>query len=79
MEFLNYHLLGEKKFQLVHWVMGFSLAQASTGIGYYSIYAILVGLVKDSSQTRPTGISVKLEWFGEICICKNRCHGTEFL
>ena len=77
MELFNYHPLEGKKFQLVHWVMGFSLAQASTGIGYYSICAILVGLVEDCSQTRTTGISVKLEWFGEICMCKNRCHGTE--
>ena len=57
--------------------MGFSLAQASTGIGYYSICAILMGLVEDSYQPRATGISVKLEWFGEICKCKNRCSGTE--
>ena len=79
MEFLNYCPLEDEKFQLVHWVMGFSFAQASTGKGYYSICAILMGLVKDSCQTRTTGISVKLEQFGEICICKNRCHGTEFL
>ena len=63
----------------LHWVMGFSLAQASFGIGYHSICAILVGLVEDCSQTRTTGINVKLEWLGEICICKNRYHGTESL
>ena len=79
MEFFNYHTLEGEKFQLVCWAMGFSLAQASTGIGFYSICAILVGLVKDYSETRTTGISVKLEWFGEICICKNRYHGTESL
>ena len=80
MEFFNYHPLEGKKFQLACRVMGFSLVQAPTGIGYYSICAILMGLVKDSSQTRATGISVKLEWFGEICICKNRWYsGTESL
>ena len=79
MECLNYHPLEGKEFQLLHWVMGFSLAQASTGIGYYSICAIIMSLVEDSSQTRTTGISVKLEWFGEIFICKNRCCGTESL
>ena len=79
MEFLNYHPLEGKKFQLVCRVMGFSLTQASTGIDYYSICAILMGLVEDSSQTRAAGISVKLEQFGEIPICKDRCSGTESL
>ena len=37
--------------QLVCWVMGLSLAQVSTGIGYHSICAILTGLVGNSSQT----------------------------
>ena len=77
MEFFDYCPLEGKKFQLVGRVMGFSLAQASTGIGYYSICVILMGLVEDSPQTRATGISLKLEWFGEIHICKNRCSGTE--
>ena len=57
--------------------MAFSLAQDSTGIGYYSVCAILMGVVEDSSQTRATGISVKLEQFCEICTCKNRCSGTQ--
>ena len=60
-------------------VVGFSLVQASTGISYYSICAILTGLVEDSSQTRATGIRVKFEQFGEIYICKNRCSATESL
>ena len=77
MEFFHYCPLEGEKFQLVCMVMGFSLAQASTGIGYYSVCAILMGLVENNSQIRATGISVKLEWFGEICICKNRCSGTE--
>ena len=77
MEFFDYHQREGEKFQLVCWVMGFSLAQASTGIDYYSICVILTDLVEDSSQTRTTDISVKLEQFGEICICKNRCSGTE--
>ena len=66
MEFWGYCPLEGKK--LVCWVVGLSLAQAPTGIGYYSICAILTGLVENSSQTRPTGISVELEWSGEICI-----------
>ena len=78
MEFFNYCPPAAEKFQLVQWVMGFSLAQTSTGIGYYSICAI-TDLVEDCFQTRTTGISVKLEQFGEICICKKRCCGTESL
>ena len=49
MEFFDYCPLEGDKFQLVHYVMGFSLAQASSGTGYYSICAILVGLVEDCS------------------------------
>ena len=79
MEFLGHCPLEGEKLQLVCWVMRFSLAQASTGIGYCSICAILAGLVEDYTQTRTTGISVKLEWFGEICICKNGCHGADSL
>ena len=79
MEFLDHCPLEGKKLQLVCQVMGFSLAQASTGIGYYCFSAILSGLVEDSSQTSATSISVELEWLGEICICQNRCCGTESL
>ena len=58
-------------------VVGFSFGQAPTGIGYYSICAILVGLVENCSQTKPTDISMEPERFGEICIGKNRCAGTQ--
>ena len=75
-EFFNYHPLEDEKFQLVFGVVGFSLVQAATGIGYYSICAILAGLVENSSQARPTGISVELERLGEICIGKNRYSGN---
>ena len=77
MEFLNHCPLEGKKLQLVHWVMGFSLVQASAGIGYDCVSAILSCLVEDSSQTSATGISMKLEWLRKIGICKNRCCGTE--
>ena len=79
MKFLNHSPLEGKKFQLVCWVVEFSLAQASTGIGYYCFSAIISGLIEDSSSTSATSISVELDWLGEICICKNRCHGTESL
>ena len=79
MEFLCHSPLEGEKHQLVCWVMGFGLAQASTSVGYYCFSAILSGLIEDSSQTSATSISMKLEWLGEVCICKNRCHGTESL
>ena len=77
MKSLNHCPLEGKKLQC--WVVGFGLAQASTGIGYYCFGAILSGLIEDSSQTSATSISVELEWLSEICICKNKCHGTESL
>ena len=79
MEFLDHCPLEGEKLQPVCWVVGFSLAQVSTGIGYYCFGAILSGLIEDSSQTSATSISMKLEQPGEISICKNRCCGTESL
>ena len=49
MEFLNHCPLEGKKLKLVSWVVGLSLAQASTGIGYDSFGAILPGLLEDNS------------------------------
>ena len=79
MEFFDYHLLEGKKFWLVCRVVGLSLAQALNVIGYYSICAILMGLVENSSQTRPIGMSVELERSGEIHVGKNRHGGTQSL
>ena len=76
-DFFDSHLLEGEKLQLVCWVVRRSLAQAPSGIGYYSICVILIGLVENNSQTRPTGISVELERLGDICIGKNRCSGTQ--
>ena len=47
--FFDYCPLEGQKFQLVCWVVGLSLAQVSTGISYYSIHAILMGLVENIS------------------------------
>ena len=77
MEFFDYHTLEGEKFQLVYRAMGLSLAQGPTGICYYSICAILTGLVENSSQTRPRVISVELEGSHEICIDKNRHGGMQ--
>ena len=62
MEFLDHCPLEGEKLQLVSWVMGLSLVQAPTGIGYDCFGTILSYLVEDSSQTSATGISMKLEW-----------------
>ena len=79
MEFLYHSLLEGEELQLVCWVVGFSLAQASTDTGYDCFGAILPSLVEDSPQTSATSISMKLEQLTRIHICKNGCHGTEFL
>ena len=79
MEFFNYHPHEGKTFKLVCWVMEFSLCQTPTSISSYCICAIFVDLVEDSSQARPTGISVELERLDEVCISKNRCSGTQSL
>ena len=78
-EFLDHCPLEGKKLQLVSQVVGPSLAQAPTGIGYDTFGAILPGLVEDSSQAHATGISVKLEGVRKIGICKYRHCGREFL
>ena len=55
------------------WVMGFSLCQAPTSIGYGCIHTILTGLIEDSPQSRATGIGMELKRTSEICIGKDRC------
>ena len=77
MKFLDNHPLEGEKFKLVCRVVGLSLGQVPTGIGYYNICAILMGLVENSSPTRPTGINMELERLGEIHIGKNVCCGTQ--
>ena len=47
MEFLNHSLFQGKKLQFMGRVVGFSLGQTPTGIGYDSISPIITGL-KDS-------------------------------
>ena len=79
MEFLDHCPLEGEKLQFVCWVMGFSLAQAPTGIGYHCFSAILSCLVEDSSQTSATSISMKPEWLCKVGICRNRCRGTQCL
>ena len=59
-----------KKFQLVGRVMRLGLCQAPAGIGDDTICTIITSLVEHSTQTRPTGISMKLKWPGEVCVGK---------
>ena len=79
MEFHDHCQLEDEKVQLACWVVGFGLAQASTGVDNYCFCAILSRLIEGNLQTSVTSISMKLEWLSEIGICKNRCCGTEFL
>ena len=50
MAFLYHSPLEGEELQLVYWVVGFSLAQASTGIGYHCFGAILLSLIEDSPK-----------------------------
>ena len=77
MELLNYNPPKGKKFQFTGGVMGFSLCQAPTRIGYDCIHSILMGLVEDIPQARPTSIGIELKMPGEICVGKDRHHGAQ--
>ena len=79
MELLNYSPLEGRKFQFMGWVVGFSLCEAPTSIGYDFICTILMGLIEDSPQARPTSISMEVKRTGEICIGKDRCSGAQSL
>ena len=56
--------------------MGLSLGQTLVGIGDDGISPIVMGLVEDSPQARPTNISLKPEGLGTVGIGKNRHCGT---
>ena len=76
MKLFNHSPLEGKKFQVVGRVMGFSLCQAPTTVGYDCIHTILVGLVEHGSQAKPTSISVELKRLGEIHVSKDRHSGN---
>ena len=78
MELLTYSPLKGEKFQFMGWVMGFCLCQAPINVGYDCIHTILVGLVEDCPQVRPTSIGMELKRLGEIHIGKDRCAGAVF-
>ena len=79
MKFLYHSLCKGKKFQFMGRVVRFSLCQTPVGIGENGIHTIITSLVGHSPQTRPTGISMKLQWTGELCIGKNRGCGAQAL
>ena len=60
MQFFNYSPLKGMKFQFMDQVMGFGHWQVPTSIDYDCICTILVGLVEDGPQARPTGIGMEL-------------------
>ena len=60
-EFLNLGPFKGKKFPFMGRLVGFSLCQTPTGIGYDSISPIITSLVENRSQARPTGVGMELE------------------
>ena len=79
MEFLNHGPLEGEKLQFVGRVIGFSLCQTPTGIGNDGISTIIMSLIEDIPQTRPTSIGMEFVRSGEISIGKDRCHGAQVL
>ena len=77
MELLNYSLVKGEKFQFMGWVVGFSLCQAATSVGYDCISTILMCLIEDSPQARPISISMELKRLDEIHIGKDRHSGAQ--
>ena len=77
MELLDHSPLKGEKLQFVSWILGLSLGQAPASIGDDAISLIILGLVKDSPQARPTCVAVvQLQGPGKVSIDQNRHCGT---
>ena len=63
MKFLYSGQLKGEKLQFVGGVVGFSLCQTPTSISNDGISAIIMNLVEDSPQARPTSVSVQFKSF----------------
>ena len=61
MEFLDHSPLEGEELQFVGRVMRFSLCQTPAGIGDDSTCTIIMSLIEDSPQARPTSISVEFK------------------
>ena len=72
MKLPDHRPLKGKKFQFVGWVMGLSLGQGPANIGDDGISPIIMCLVEDSPQARPTCIGMQLEGSGKVGIDQNR-------
>ena len=59
--FLDHDTLKGRKLQLMARVVGFSLCEVPTGAGYDSISTIIMSLIEDSPQTRPTSIGMQFK------------------
>ena len=79
MEFLDHSPLEGEKLQFVGGVVRFSLCQTPIGIGNDGISTIIMSLVEDSPQARPTSVSMEFKRSGEIGRGKNRCCGAQML
>ena len=78
-ELLDHSPLKGEKLQFVAGIMGLSLCQTATGIGDDSIGPIMMSLVEDSPQARPTCIAVQFKRLSKISIGKNGCCGAQTL
>ena len=61
MELFNHSQLKGEKLQFKDGVVGFSLCQAPTGVGYENIRPSIISEIEDSPQTRPTSISMQFK------------------
>ena len=79
MEFLYHSPLEGKQLQFMGRVVRFCLCQAPTGVGDDNIHTIIMNLVEDIPQARPTSIGMEFKRSGEVGIGKNRCCGAQVL
>ena len=79
MELPDHGSLKSEKLQFVSLVMDLSLGHIPAGIGDEGISPIIMGLVEDSPQARPTSVSMQLERLSKVGIGQNRQCGTQTL
>ena len=77
MEFLDHGPLESGKLQLMGRVVGFSLCQAPTGVGFDSISPIIISLTENGPQPRPASVGMQFKRPRKIGIGKNGHCGAQ--
>ena len=77
MEFLNHGPLKGEKLQFMARVVGFSHCQAPTGIDNDGISSVIMTMVEDWPQAKPTSVGVEFKRPLKISVGKNKCHGAQ--